>query len=111
MYFPNVTRHSIHECLLHVDEEHCGNPARDWLNLPVDPDTIITLTKQEKEDILRSYDQVDREIKPKDDCLIGLGYNVCEDIGFRAVDLFEAIRGEVSTLQAARGTEFVPQVH
>ena len=29
VYFPEISLAQIHECLLHVDEEHCGDPD-DW---------------------------------------------------------------------------------
>ena len=111
VYFPKLTCQKIHECLLYVDEEHCGNPLVDWLTLPTDPATLITLTEKQKVDMLHRYAKLDEAITPKEDCLIGLGYNNCIDINFRAVELFEAISEEITTLQESRSTKLVPQVH
>jgi len=47
-------------------------------------------------------------IKTKDDCLIGVGYNACIDVGFRAVNLFDALKPEITALQASRTEALKP---
>jgi hypothetical protein len=37
-------------------------------------------------------------ITPKENCVIGVGYNNCEDIGFQAKDLFKALEPELSSI-------------
>ena len=87
--------------MLHVDEEHCGSPSRDWFNnFESSIAETITFTTAQKDYLLGTYAQLDSEIQPKDGCLVGFGYTNCQDISFMAVDLFEAIKDEVESLQA-----------
>ena len=52
----------------------------------------IEISKKRNSDLIRKYLQIESEIKVKDDCLIGVGYNMCTDINFRAVDLFKLLQ-------------------
>ena len=99
----------VHECLLHVDEEHCGVPSRDWIQR--EEVNMIKLNKKEQESLLKKYAELERSIKPKDDCLIGSGYNNCKDLGFSAVDLFHAISPEITALQESKGEDLKPRIH
>ena len=49
---------------------------------------------------------LDKEITTKSSCTIGVGYNNCEDIGFRAKDLFTALEKEINEI----GT-ITPKIH
>lgn len=40
------------------------------------------LTEPEEEVIIRKYINIEKKIKPKSDCAIGVGYTTCIDIGF-----------------------------
>lgn len=72
----------------------------------------VVLTEEEEDSLIREYSRIDREIKVKPDCAIGVGYTTCMDINFRAVDMFRAIENqemaEVLRIQKGR---LVPQVH
>ena len=48
------------------------------------------------------------EIKVKEGCTIGAGYNACVDVNFRAVDLFKSIDDIIKGLE---GGPLVPQMH
>ena len=93
---------SVHLCLLNVDEHHCGDPS-SWL---APSPRKIYLSTEEKNKVIRMYAQLDREIKTHGSCMIGVGYTNCQDIGFRAVELFKALEPELSQLQNLK-----PQVH
>jgi hypothetical protein len=45
--------------------------------------------------VMREYADRYDQIHTKDDCLVGVGYTNCVDIGFQATDLFEAIQSEI----------------
>ena len=44
IYLPDLTFDKVHDCLLHVDEAHCGNPKTDWFSTP---EKTVKLTKAE----------------------------------------------------------------
>ena len=52
------------------------------------------------------YAKLDQEIQHQDTCRIGVGYTTCQDIGFKAVDLFKALEPELNQL-----SKITPQVH
>jgi len=47
----------------------------------------------------------------KPGCAIGVGYTTCMDIGFRAVDMFQALNKEYIELLNISGGRLIPQVH
>jgi len=98
----NLTPKSVHLCLLHVDEHHCGNPF-SWLTQTRQP---VILSRNEQHEVIKKYAHLDREIVLEESCRIGVGYTTCQDIGFRAVDLFTALEPELRNL-----TKITPQVH
>ena len=65
---------------------------------PIDADSVIKVTKSQKSALLRHYADLNGKISPAGDCLIGSGYTACLDIGFMAVDLFNAIQPEIIAL-------------
>lgn len=42
------------------------------------------------------YSKKDLNIRPKSDCLIGVGYNTCKDVGFQAKKLISALSDEIA---------------
>ena len=42
---------------------------------------------------------MEENIKPAEDCLIGVGYNNCKDLGFLAKNLFAAMKPEINSLK------------
>jgi hypothetical protein len=54
-----------------------------WYNV----NTLI-LSEEEEGHLIKRYAQMEKQITTLPDCAIGVGYNTCVDIGFRAVDLF-----------------------
>ncbi len=48
----------------------------------------ILLSESEKNRVITEYSRIEKEIKVKHDCAIGVGYTTCMDINFRAVDMF-----------------------
>ena len=78
----------------------------------VDPNKVIKFSRKQTDKLLRQYQERDDAITPTEDCLIGVGYNTCLDINFRAVDLFKAIKPEIASLRESMGgRELVPRVH
>ena len=66
---------------------------------PIDAFDKLILTEQEEEVVIRKYSNIEQEIKPRDDCAIGVGYTTCVDINFKAVDLFKAMNNEFNRLK------------
>ena len=95
--------------MIHVDEAHCGRPSRDWLIAPEDSDSMIHLSESETKSLLAHYGELEQNISPLPNCLIGAGYNNCRDLGFRAVDLFEALEPEIRVIQEK--SQLTPKVH
>lgn len=57
------------------------------------------MSRDEQTDVIKKYAKLDSEIKTKESCNIGVGYTTCQDIGFKAVDLFQALQPELSSLK------------
>lgn len=52
------------------------------------------LTDEEELKIIKEYSREEQNIKVKPGCSIGVGYTTCMDINFRAVEMFEVMKGE-----------------
>ena len=61
--------------------------------------------------MIRKYAQKEREIKTSPDCIIGSGYNTCKDVGFKAVELIEALKPEIDAMMKEDARPLKPQVH
>lgn len=57
---------------------------------------------------MRSYLEQDKKIKVGDDCAIGVGYNMCTDINFRAVSLLKLLEPRILALEKDEGREIKP---
>lgn len=54
---------------------------------------MITLSDDEIKSLVKKYGKIEESIKtPENTCRIGAGYNVCKDINFSAVDLFNLLQ-------------------
>ncbi len=51
------------------------------------------------------------KIKVKEDCLIGVGYNMCTDINFKAVDLLKVLQPKIEELEKKEGRLIEAKVH
>lgn len=60
----------------------------------------FVLTEAEEEVVIRRYGKLEQDIKPKDDCAIGVGYTTCTDIGFRATEIFQQLHDELEKLKS-----------
>lgn len=69
------------------------------------------LSEQEDREILRTYFKKEEEIRPTEDCAIGVGYNACTDISFNVVDLFKVLDPEIRKMEQDEKIEIKPQVH
>lgn len=56
------------------------------------------LSEEEQITLIKKYAALDMTVSPKADCAIGVGYNTCKDVGFRAKDLFAALEPELAEL-------------
>ena len=74
------------------------NPIKEIKTIDVVDKSKINLSISEQNNLIRKYSSLDLLIKAKEDCFIGVGYSTCEDIGFRAKDLFAAIDQEIKEL-------------
>ena len=45
--------------------------------------------------LIKKYADIESTIKPKEDCVVGFGYNTCKDIGFSAKALFKSLEPEI----------------
>ena len=52
--------------------------------------------------LLKKYADKEASITPSEDCLIGVGYNNCKDLGFSAKSLFRALAPEIAQLQDSK---------
>ena len=91
----------VHLCLLNVNFEHCGDPW-DWIKEP--QAQIITKNEVDKANLIKKFKEVDFSIFVSTDCKIGVGYNTCIDVNFRAADLFKR-------LDLQKLGQIVPQTH
>lgn len=41
--------------------------------------------------MIEKYGKLEKSIRAKEDCAIGVGYTTCVDTGFKAVELFKII--------------------
>jgi hypothetical protein len=53
------------------------------------------LSEEEEQEVIQNYSNIEKSIKVKDDCAIGVGYNTCMDINFKAVDMIKAMEPEL----------------
>jgi len=58
----------------------------------------VTLSEEEEKRVIIEYSRIEKEIKVKKDCAIGVGYTTCMDINFRAIDMFQAMQKEFNEL-------------
>jgi hypothetical protein len=72
----------------------------------VEPPHVYVLSEEEQIKLIKKYAHKEMSITPKSDCAIGVGYTNCEDVGFRAKDLFKALEVEIAELG-----QITPQVH
>ena len=67
------------------------------------------MTESKTNDVITKYAVLDQSVKVKPDCLIGVGYNMCSDINFRAAELFKVLEPRIADLE--KNTPIKPQVH
>ena len=95
VYFPDISLNDIHECLLHVDDEHCGDPD-DWFRtIRRDETKFFEISEMSAKNLIKKYADIEATINPTEDCVVGFGYNTCNDIGFSAKTLFKALDPEI----------------
>lgn len=60
-------------------------------------------SKEDKNKLITGYLDMDKQIKQADDCKIGVGYNACHDINFRAIELIKLIEPEIYKMEEEEG--------
>ena len=112
-YFPTLRLDDVHQCLLHVDSARCGDPFQDWFRPALDQSELQQLNAMTARTLLKKYADKEASITPSPDCLIGVGYNSCKDIGFSAKSLFRALAPEINQLtDSSKGAKkIVAKVH
>lgn len=68
-----------------------------------DSETHFKLTNDEKNKIIKNYLKQESKIKVGEDCAIGVGYNMCTDINFRAVDLIAQLEPLITKMEKEEG--------
>lgn len=63
------------------------------------------------EDLLRYYLIRDKDIKVKDECIIGVGYNSCIDVNFKASELLDLLEPLILNMEEEDGIPITPKVH
>jgi hypothetical protein len=71
-------------------------------SIQTDEDTIV-LSEEDRYKVIKSYLKKDGNIKIHPECAIGVGYNVCTDINFKAVDLFKILQPSIEKLEQDEG--------
>ena len=65
--------------------------------------------------LIKKYADIESDIKPSEDCVVGFGYNTCKDIGFSATALFKSLEPEIKQLTETKKGKtklaLVPTVH
>jgi len=74
-------------------------------------ETHFTLTNDEKNKIIKSYLKQESKMKVADNCAIGVGYNMCTDINFKAVDFFALIEPQIIEMEKKENKEIKAWVH
>lgn len=59
---------------------------------------MIEVSQSEQFELIRRYQNIDESINLTKECKIGVGYNTCKDVNFRAVDLFKVLEPEIKEL-------------
>ena len=61
------------------------------------------LTEEEKNKVIKEYLLKDNDIKVKDGCQIGVGYNACTDINFNAAELLALLEPKIVEIEKKEG--------
>lgn len=63
--------------------------------------------------VIRKYLEMDAAIKiqPEDNCIFGVGYNMCDDIVFRSPELFKVLEPRINALEKEEGKPIEAKVH
>mmetsp|Transcript_7455 Transcript_7455/g.12602 ORF Transcript_7455/g.12602 Transcript_7455/m.12602 type:complete len:373 (-) Transcript_7455:848-1966(-) len=69
------------------------------------------IAEEQKDVLIQKYRNLDAEIAIHDDCFIGVGYNACTDINFKASELIALIEPQILELEKEMGEEIEPKVH
>jgi hypothetical protein len=59
----------------------------------------VGLKKETDSEIIRKYLVMDENIVPKEYCAIGVGYNACTDVNFRAMELIKLIEPQILKME------------
>lgn len=64
-----------------------------------------------KRDLLKKQAELERQIAIKDKCVIGVGYTVCTDVSFSAVELFQKLGEKIEEIEKESGKEITATNH
>ena len=103
---------NIQKCILSgFDNETCrGDRAGIISTTNITNSTTFKHTEEEKNALIRTYLQEEKHIKLPEDCAIGVGYNMCTDINFRAVDVINMLEEKIVQMEEEEG-EIKAYVH
>ena len=55
--------------------------------------------KNDSEEVIRKLLKQNRDITVPEDCLVGVGYTMCTDLSFKAIDLFNELEPAILELE------------
>jgi hypothetical protein len=71
----------------------------------------IPIRGELKNELLRNYLEFDQKTQAAEDCFIGVGYNACTDINFRASELIALIEPLILKMEEEEGEPVEAKVH
>lgn len=98
-----LEKHNYQACILSwFDPKTCTGQ-----DFPKDEETNekthFVLTEDEKRSLITNYIQEDANTKIKDNCKIGVGYQMCLDVSIHAVDLIKKLEPLIYELEKKEG--------
>lgn len=115
----NINFENLQKCIFSgFDNEVCGSKDAEDLvskdsgqNMTSAPVGFFKHSEDEKNALIRRYLAQESEIKVPADCAIGVGYNMCTDINFKAVELINLLEPKILSMEKQEGKEIKPIVH
>mmetsp|Transcript_29834 Transcript_29834/g.45532 ORF Transcript_29834/g.45532 Transcript_29834/m.45532 type:complete len:214 (+) Transcript_29834:228-869(+) len=66
---------------------------------------------EQKDKLIKDYFDEAMDMQPHPDCAIGVGYNICTDINFRAIDLIHFLEPDIFKMEEEEGELVEAKVH
>ena len=70
--------------------------------------STLFFSDDQKKKVIRGYLAEEKQIKPTDDCIIGVGYQACTDINFMARELIKLLEPKIIEMEENEGKKIEP---